>query len=88
MTVQEFINKFVGHNSTICIYTMSYDYDGVKSQYLYNKVWQGMDWQASGSDDDYCNREGFEICPYRNSHVVQIKQFPHGEFSDYIDLII
>ena len=91
MTVREFVNKFVGHNSTITIYSISYN-PGDDSQkcyhYLYNKVWQGMDWQVSGSDDGYCKSHGFEICPYRDSAVVQVKQFPHGEFTDYIDLII
>ena len=88
MTVSEFVNQFVGHNSTITIYSRKYNSETKQNEY--EKLWQGMDWQVCGNrdDDEYCQNRGLEVCPYRDLPVMQIKQFPHGEFSDYVDLCV
>lgn len=88
MTVRDFINEFVGHNSTICIYDCIYNEETKHNEY--KKIWQGMDWQVHGNRDDdaYCEQRGFEICPYRDLPVHQVIQFPHREFIDYIDLAV
>lgn len=76
ITVQEFINRFVGHNSMICIYRHKLIQTKDNGTYHeYPLIWQGMDWQCHGNHDDeeYCERNGFEICPYKNEAVRQIK---------------
>lgn len=82
MKVADFIEAFVGHNSTVTLYKV----DGKE----YKRVWRGMDWQADGNreDGEYCKEHGFEICPFIDSRVIQVKQFPHENFSDFIDLVI
>lgn len=89
MKVKDFVENFVGHNSTICIYNQKRIPDE-PGNFEFIKLWEGMDWQATSNSDDiaYCKDRGFEICPYAADDVVQVKNLPHGEFSDYIDLII
>lgn len=89
MTVAEFIENFVGHNSIINLYKSKVE--NVEENCIkYTKIWSGMDWQCSDNSEDIesLNRREIEVCPYRHNRVVQIKQFPHQEFSDYIDLLI
>lgn len=90
MTVTEFINNFVGHNSTVCLYERNTPDIEDRSKDTFKLLWKGMDWQADGNQDDeeYCKNRGFDICPYKNKRVIQVKQFPHENFSDFVDLLI
>ena len=93
MTVSEFLENFVGHNSVINLYKKTKIADEEDKEFYrfkYTKIWSGMDWQCSNNTEDieYLKKKEIEACPYKNYKVSQVKQFPHGDFSDEIDLII
>lgn len=75
LTLREFVEKFVGHNTIVYLYREEYKVtDGVVTRYRY-KVGVFMDWQISYSKDDesyFIAHPEVEKCKYINAPVAKI----------------
>lgn len=95
MKLYEFCEKFVAHNTYVCLVqeTIKKDEEGVK-RHEYNKIWQGMDWQivqGVGDEDYFKSHPDVEKCPFKNYNVSKIignifNAFP--EMADNITIVI
>lgn len=94
MKLYEFCEKFVAHNTVVCLVQEKIKKtEGVK-QHEYNKLWQGMDWQivpGQGDEDYFKAHPDVEKCPFKNFEVVKaigniFNEFP--ETADNITLVI
>ena len=53
MKLSEFVERFVGHNSTVLLYEERYFIDDDELRTREDKLlWRGMDWQISFNKDD------------------------------------
>lgn len=71
MKVKEFVNKFVAHNSTVCIYNQKRVHTKDNGFYYeFVPLWSGMDWQVTDNKEDmeYCKRRGFETISRRRCY--------------------
>ncbi len=76
----DFVERFVGHNSTVYLYKEHYEIEN-KSRVRHDELlWRGMDWQISFAynDSDYFKvHPEVQPCPYRNAIVEKIVT-PHS----------
>ena len=86
MRLKNFINNFVGHNSAIALFDAKVDMmNKIKSlenkerDYKLELLWYGMEWQASGSNEEDYYKTHLDVapCPYLNSDVVRV--FPYED---------
>lgn len=75
MTVRDFTEQFVAHNSVVYIYTNTHKIeDGVRFT-EWKLLWKGMDWQISYSpyDEDYFKiHPEVKKCPFNNRKVLVV----------------
>lgn len=94
MKLYEFCEKFVAHNTVVCLVQEKIKKtEGVK-QHEYNKIWQGMDWQivqCVGDEGYFKAHPDVEKCPFKNYTVAKVignifNAFP--ETADNITIVI
>lgn len=82
MKLSEFVERFVGHNSTVLLYEERYFIDDDELRTREDKLlWRGMDWQISFNKDDeeyFVNHPEVEKCPYIDYEVVKVMT-PQGD---------
>ena len=73
LTVSEFVEHYVAHNSSLCIYKETFEFEQVRDNCKIRKrvdtlLWKGMDWQASGNKEDiaYMPTRGIEPSTYND----------------------
>ena len=75
LTLREFVEKYVGHNTIVYLYREEHKMtDGVLTRYRY-KVGVFMDWQISYNKDDeyyFITHPDVKKCKYINAPVIQI----------------
>lgn len=70
--LEDFIERFVGHNTFITLYTGERTSNG----HVWHKKWSGMDWQIA---PDYIESEYYRShpdvlpCPYARNNVVAVR---------------
>ncbi len=83
ITLKNFLEKFVGHNSEIILFDaekdLQYRKEAQKNREKCSKLeilWQGMDWQATDTEHEYFKiHTDVAPCPYVNSRVARV--FPY-----------
>lgn len=83
ITLKNFLEKFVGHNSEIILFDeekdLQYRKEAQKNKEKFYKLeilWQGMDWEATDAEHEYFKIHTDVVpCPYINSRVVRV--FPY-----------
>ena len=80
LTVSEFVERYVAHNSPLYIYKETFELEQVRDNCkLRHRVstllWKGMDWQASANKEDiaYMRTRGIAPCPYAEYKVVAVR---------------
>ena len=80
LTVSEFVEHYVAHNSPLYIYKETFEFEQVRDNCKIRKrvdtlLWKGMDWQASGNKEDvaYMQTRGIEPCPYNDYKVIAVR---------------
>ena len=80
LTVSEFVEHYVAHNSSLYIYKETFEFEQVRDKCKIRKrvdtlLWKGMDWQASGNKEDiaYMQSRGIEPCPYNDYKVIAVR---------------
>lgn len=94
MKLNEFCEKFVAHNTVVCLVQEKIKKTEDVKQHEYSKLWQGMDWQivcGPGDEDYFKAHPDVEKCPFKNFEVVKVignifNEFP--ETADNITLVI
>ena len=84
ITLKNFLEKFVGHNSEIILFDEEKDFENRREatrkgerDYKLERLWSGMEWQATDSEIEYFKRHQDVVpCPYINSRVVRV--FPYN----------
>lgn len=76
VTLVDFVDAFIHHNTQIFLYKPTSG-----NPRTWELLWKSMDWQCT--DEDYCLRRGFEVCPYKYNIVVGVNN-THREFLDEI----
>lgn len=80
ITLKNFLEKFVGHNSEIILFDeekdLQYREEARKNKEKFYKLeflWQGMDWQATDTEHEYFKiHTDVAPCPYINSRVARV----------------
>lgn len=73
VNLDDFVERFVAHNTCITLYTTEKTTSG---EHIWHKVWSGMDWQIS---PDYIGSEYYRAhldvlpCPYTKYNVVAVR---------------
>ena len=94
MKLNEFCEKFVAHNTVVCLVQEKIKTTEDVKQHEYNKMWQGMDWQVvqgPGDEDYFKAHPDVEKCPFKNFEVIKVignifNEFP--ETADNITIVI
>lgn len=80
LTVSEFVERYVAHNSPLYIYKETFEFEQVRDNCKLRKrvdtlLWKGMDWQASGNKEDIASMQsrGIVPCPYDDYKVIGVR---------------
>lgn len=80
LTVSEFVERYVAHNSPLYIYKETFEFEQVRDNCKLRKrvdtlLWKGMDWQASGNKEDIASMQarGIAPCPYNDYKVIGVR---------------
>lgn len=90
MKLNEFCEKFVAHNTVVCLVQEKIKMTEDVKQHEYNKIWQGMDWQivhGPGDEDYFKAHPDVEKCPFKNFEVVKVIGNIFNAFPDTADNI-
>lgn len=80
MTLIEFVEKFIGHNSEIALFDEEVDLKNKRESmqrgdkdYSLCRLWSGMDWQITDIGSDYfISHPDVKPCPYINATVKRV----------------
>ena len=72
VNLDDFVERFVAHNTCITLYTMETTSEG----HVWNAVWRGMDWQIAPDYPEsgyYYAHPDVLPCPYAKNNVVAVR---------------
>lgn len=95
LTVSEFVEHYVAHNSPLYIYKETFEFKQVRDNCkIRNRVdtllWTGMEWQASGNKEDIASMQtrGIAPCPYADYKVIAVRSAVDCDDITTISLVV